>query len=681
MQYILLAIYLCFLVTGLQTLRAEKSIGIFTFSQKPWDPGSIQSGITGSEEAVIYISQELAKLGYRVTVLGYPPAGSIHSLESANPRYVVGSHDTQYFDIAISWRTPTNALELKKRASKVYFWPHDSCFKTVSQELIDGYDDVLWLSQWQREQWSRTNPGFAKFTHIYGNGINPAQFQEVQQRTNPYACIYGSNYAWGLEHLLDIWPTVHEHYPKATLDIYYGWQHWGFLSKEQERKMRSQIAMYSVLGVTEHGLVGHEELNRAYAKASFWTYPCRVSETFCITALRAQTAGCIPVIVDGSALKETVKHGFRCDSQSTYLETLLHAMSMAEQISLEERKQLSARILNEYTWHDTARKWHEQFCAQSAHKKLLILIIASDNHPAFAKLQEIWRSYMHTDKEHIEAYFLKGDPMLTTDYAIIGDTIYTNVQDSYKPGIIEKTVRSLQCIKQEAKQYDYILRTNLSSFYVFDRLLEFANTLPKTHCYAARALFPYYADVPLEYLHIPFGSGTGFILSSDLVDMMLEHKEELLQRSAEIPDDVLVGAFLHKRGVPIIATQWYPFATRQEWENQKNALAKNAFHFRAKSHYAYRQLTDEYADELAILSELVEKFYNVTPTVRKITSSRPTIMPIFSSAKEIARNCAFLPVGICRHVLPPSSLGTMMPREPTAVTCVGEEKAPPNKCE
>ena len=58
-----------------------KAIGIFASSVHGvalWDPDHIQSGIAGSEEAVIYLSQALAKLGNRVIVLGDSPAQSKH---------------------------------------------------------------------------------------------------------------------------------------------------------------------------------------------------------------------------------------------------------------------------------------------------------------------------------------------------------------------------------------------------------------------------------------------------------------------------------------------------------------------------------------------------------------------------------------------------------------------------
>lgn len=355
-----------FLCLCFEAVAEEKqSIAIFTYYVKgmqPWDPDSVQKGVTGSEEAVIYMSQALADLGYQVTVLGLPPANSKYSNEDSNPRYASYNFIPKNpFDIGISWRMPWKGKELKYRASKVYLWPHDTYHSSLTNDQIKAFDGVLWISKWQRAQWSSINPYFVHFRPIFGNGIPLDQIPVAEEKSNPFSCIYGSNYARGLEILLDIWPEVKKEVPEATLDIYYGWEHWGLLTEEQEKKMRSQVAELAPLGVTEHGLVSHEELTKAYDKASFWTYPCICPEVFCITALRAQAAGAIPVIIQGTGLQETVRHGYFCESSSEYLPLLLKAMSEAKDVDLEKRKRMREFILKEYTWEGIARDWKGLF--------------------------------------------------------------------------------------------------------------------------------------------------------------------------------------------------------------------------------------------------------------------------------------------------------------------------------
>ncbi len=367
--YLIALFSLCSLVAG-----EPRTITIFGYKDsraKPWDPDSIKEGITGSEEAVIYMSQKLAALGYKVLVVAMPPPGSLHSLPTANPRYIDASDDDgAESDIAISWRIATNALTLKKRAKQVYLWPHDQHYYPILQNLIDGFDDVLWLSEWQKKDYSVYNPGFAKFTKIFGNGINPEQFSPVKPRSNPYSCIYSSNYARGLEILLDIWPEIKSRFPLATLDIYYGWQTWGLLSKQKEAFMKAQVDVYDLLDIKEHGLVSHEELNEAYSKASLWTYPCIAAETFCITALRAQMNGCIPVVIKDTGLNETVRHGFSCTDRNLYHRELVKAMLLVQGCTLETREKMRDFILEEYTWEKIAAKWHELFESQKPAEQL-----------------------------------------------------------------------------------------------------------------------------------------------------------------------------------------------------------------------------------------------------------------------------------------------------------------------
>jgi glycosyltransferase involved in cell wall biosynthesis len=344
----------------------QQSVAIFTYKvygADPWDPDSVKKGLNGSEEAIVYLSEKLAKAGYKVTVFANPPQDSVHSKIVANPRYLdTAAHDGSKFDHAIAWRMPYNGPLLKELAKKVYLWPHDIFVgQPLTPEQIAAFDDVIWLSEWQRKQWSEKNPGLEKFKSICGNGINPDQFPVIKEKKNPHSCIYGSNYARGLEILLDIWPNIKKEVPDATLDIYYGWQHWGLLSAEKEAKLRKQVLDLASMDVKEHGSVSHEELNEAYAQAAVWAYPCTDTEVFCITALRAQLSGALPAIIQRAALGETVQSGFSCDTPTHYQETLLKALKESEKISLEERKKMGEFILKNHTWEQVAKRCHNIF--------------------------------------------------------------------------------------------------------------------------------------------------------------------------------------------------------------------------------------------------------------------------------------------------------------------------------
>lgn len=343
---------------------SHKKIGIFTYpfeGVSAWDPDSILEGISGSEEAVIYMAEELARLNYEVYVIGNPPHRSKHSQTEANPRYIVQEDLNFFLDIAISWRVPFKAPDLRRLAHQVYLWPHDSWHQPLLDSRTYHFDDVLWLSNWQREQWISVIPAFVRYKKVFGNGIDITSFGPIRSRTNPYSCIYASNYGNGLEELLQIWPNVKCLYPLATLDVYYGWQHWGLLNAQEEGHLRHLVQELKKLDVNEHGKVSHLKLNEAFEKTSFWTYPCSNPEAFCITALRAQYAGAIPVVIKCGALAETVRHGYMCCDPLDYQNLLLKAFCDSENISFNQRTQMRSFIDCQYTWFHIAKEWKELF--------------------------------------------------------------------------------------------------------------------------------------------------------------------------------------------------------------------------------------------------------------------------------------------------------------------------------
>lgn len=279
-----------------------------------------------------------------------------------------------------------------------------------------------------------------------------------------------------------------------------------------------------------------------------------------------------------------------------------------------------------FTWMQTKKG---EDLAQDSKKKLLVLIIASDNHPVFLELQGIWRAYMHLDPKHVTAYFLKGDPDLKTASEIRGDVLYTKVLDDYQPGILKKTIFSMEALSDKLDTYDYVLRTNLSSFYDFPNLLSYLQTAPKQGYYSALPMLPSH-NLPVDVHNTPFGWGAGFVLSPDLVKMMVNQKEELFERSHCIPDDVAIGVFLNKRQIPIVPTTCLTLRTRDDWENLKDKISSETFHYRAKSHYDYRKLADPYSDELYLVTQLVNRVYPQVTLKQDFQSAYPLNVPLLT---------------------------------------------------
>lgn len=122
---------------------------------------------------------------------------------------------------------------------------------------------------------------------------------------------YFSSYDRGLDCLLDMWPEIKKLVPEAELHIYYGWNIFDKVARGNTELGKFKFGILRKLhtlkdSVTEHGRVSHEELAKAMKDCKVWAYPTEFNEINCITALKAQEAGCIPVTTDCYALEETV---------------------------------------------------------------------------------------------------------------------------------------------------------------------------------------------------------------------------------------------------------------------------------------------------------------------------------------------------------------------------------------
>jgi len=248
--------------------------------------------------------------------------------------------------------------------------------------------------------------------------------------------------------------------------------------------------------------------------------------------------------------------------------------------------------------------WFLLFCIPMAHAKLLVLIIASDHLPVYVELQKIWKSYMHLDPEQVEAYFLRADPNLPTLVAIDGDVIWAKTSEGWSPdnaGIINKTVLTFEAMLPRMSEFDYVLRTNLSSFYVFPRLLKSLEYLPKNKCY--------YASGTDSVSTV--GTGCGFILSRDLVELIVEHKFEFLDRATP-QDDNLIAEFLNKHDIHLTLHPRLDLLSILDWQKNRSSIPEHLFHFRVKSE------PNRLKDDIYIHSQLLNLFY---PNHKRLSTS------------------------------------------------------------
>lgn len=339
-----------------------------------WDPFNTTAGLPGSEECAVYASEELARRGHIVTIYMDPPEESIWKSPFSNPRWLPEdmfhiNENKDYYDLILMWRR-SDIDTGRKRSDLVFLWPHDSpCYRPGS--IFPNFDGVCVLSEHHRRQFQDAFCGFDKIPYtICGNGILLEQFDKPMNFTNPYSIGYFSNYARGLSVLMMIWPEIKAEFPEATLSICYGRQTWNTMSPQNLEALVNKIEEYKNLGVTEHGKVGHLELTSIMQNTSIWAYSANqlgLSETFCITAIKCQAAGCIPVTTRIGALNETVHpeapsspNITSMESVQQYKEVLLRTLRRirdGDQDEIKAEREKYIQFAHKFSWAACVDKW------------------------------------------------------------------------------------------------------------------------------------------------------------------------------------------------------------------------------------------------------------------------------------------------------------------------------------
>lgn len=169
---------------------------------------------------------------------------------------------------------------------------------------------------------------------------------------------YFSAYYRGLECLLKMWPAIRKRVPDATLNVYYGWESWLALQGEDDfyDRMERRFAELADQGVTVHGRVSHTELAKAMKETQVWAYPTEFEEIHCITALKAQEAGCYPVVTNVGALNETVQCGTKIKTKRIYTDQYKQEKFVDAVVEALEQEKTGTPV-PDVDWENVALDW------------------------------------------------------------------------------------------------------------------------------------------------------------------------------------------------------------------------------------------------------------------------------------------------------------------------------------
>lgn len=171
---------------------------------------------------------------------------------------------------------------------------------SVLQPYIDR---VICGSRWQARFTSETmGIPRSKFSVIH-LGIPLEHYPRETPLRHRYRLVYASQASRGLEPLLRLLPCIRERVPEAELHVF------GYRSPKHRDYQRIGRNMIDQPGVTLRGQLSKSALAQEFCSAAIMSYPCTITETFCLAIAEAQAAGLPVVTSDGSGLSERVSHG------------------------------------------------------------------------------------------------------------------------------------------------------------------------------------------------------------------------------------------------------------------------------------------------------------------------------------------------------------------------------------
>lgn len=173
----------------------------------------------------------------------------------------------------------------------------------------------------------------------------------------------------GLDVLLMMIPAIEEKLGRKITSVWaYGWNAFDLFHSKNSERMKWKwgvIRDMDKVGMESKGRLTHIELAKLMKDTNVWAYPTSFPEIHCITALKAQAAGCQVVTSGFAALQETIKDPERSieeiHSKQTELDKFVERVVEALSTPRNE-KQLAetSKWAKTHNWTSTASVWDKE---------------------------------------------------------------------------------------------------------------------------------------------------------------------------------------------------------------------------------------------------------------------------------------------------------------------------------
>src|SRR3990167_5364198 len=240
-------------------------------------------GVTGSEQAMLYLARAQAKKGHQVIVYlpterdSFQEGVELLNINAYWPRI----RRADNADVVISWLSADALRNISPKALRIYSYQ-------INDHMMNGFGyekqvDLFVAVSEAHKKHLLTEPGAppeGSRWAVIPNGVDNARFAKVLERV-PKRCAYLSSPDRGLHWALAMWPEIRFAHPTAELHIFYEVQKW----LDNGRLLNSEIGLRShyvvnkinalrAHGVILHGAVPPDRLADELLRSDIMIYPC-----------------------------------------------------------------------------------------------------------------------------------------------------------------------------------------------------------------------------------------------------------------------------------------------------------------------------------------------------------------------------------------------------------------------
>ncbi|MBD2125285.1 glycosyltransferase family 4 protein [Microcoleus sp. ZQ-A2] len=344
-----------------------------------------QMPMGGSESALCYLAEALAKQGHQVFLLNNTSVPGKSRGVICLPLNTVPQQILQSLDAVIVLKVAGQGTHIKPliaENTRLILWTqhaHDQPSVQTLQNPVerDIYDGIALVSDWQRDRFHENFGINLTRIGVLRNAIAPSfcglfsdSIPILTHKSKPPILAYTSTPFRGLDILLDVFPRIRSAVPGTRLKVFSSMKVYQVAEAEDESEYGSLYRRcQETAGVEYIGSLPQPELASELQSVMVFAYPNTFAETSCIAVMEAMASGCSIVTSDLGALPETTAGFARLipleDDWEFYKDCfveetvqLLRQCTATDTTDIETHLRQQVEYVNcEYSWFVRAQQW------------------------------------------------------------------------------------------------------------------------------------------------------------------------------------------------------------------------------------------------------------------------------------------------------------------------------------